>query len=39
MPNNFNTIPEALAAIKNGELIIVVDEPDRGERRRSHHGG
>ena len=29
MPNNFNTIPEALAAIKNGELIIVVDEPDR----------
>ena len=29
MPNNFSTIPEALAAIKNGELIIVVDEPDR----------
>ncbi len=29
MPNNFNTIPEALAAIKDGELIIVVDEPDR----------
>ena len=29
MPNNFNTIPEALTAIKNGELIIVVDEPDR----------
>ena len=29
MPYTFNTIPEALAAIKNGELIIVVDEPDR----------
>ena len=29
MPNNFNTIPEALSAIANGELIIVVDEPDR----------
>ncbi len=29
MSNTFNTIPEALAAIKNGELIIVVDEPDR----------
>ena len=29
MSNNFNTIPEALSAIKNGELIIVVDEPDR----------
>ena len=29
MPNNFNTIPEALSAIENGEMIIVVDEPDR----------
>lgn len=29
MSNTFNTIPEALTAIKNGELIIVVDEPDR----------
>ena len=29
MPNNFNTIPEALSAIQNGEIIIVVDEPDR----------
>ena len=29
MPNNFNTIPEALTAIENGEMIIVVDEPDR----------
>lgn len=29
MPNNFNTIPEALSAIQNGEMIIVVDEPDR----------
>ena len=29
MPNNFNTIPEALSAIASGELIIVVDEPDR----------
>ena len=25
----FNTIPEALSAIKAGEIIIVVDEPDR----------
>ena len=29
MPNNFNTIPEALSAIENWEMIIVVDEPDR----------
>ena len=29
MPDIFNTIPEALAAIQNGEMIIVVDEPDR----------
>ena len=29
MPNNFNTIPEALSAIRDGEIIIVVDEPDR----------
>ncbi len=29
MPNRFNTIPEALDAIRNGELIVVVDEPDR----------
>ena len=29
MPNTFNTIPEALSAIQDGELIIVVDEPDR----------
>ena len=29
MSNTFNTIPEALAAIQNGELIVVVDEPDR----------
>ena len=29
MPNTFNTIPEALSAIQNGELIVVVDEPDR----------
>ena len=29
MLNTFNTIPEALSAIQNGELIVVVDEPDR----------
>jgi hypothetical protein len=29
MSNTFNTIPEALSAIQNGEMIIVVDEPDR----------
>ncbi len=29
MPNTFNTIREALSAIQDGELIIVVDEPDR----------
>ena len=29
MSNTFNTIPEALAAIRNGELVVVVDEPDR----------
>ena len=29
MSNTFNTIPEALGAIRNGELIVVVDEPDR----------
>ena len=29
MPDIFNTIPEALTAIQNGEMIIVVDEPDR----------
>lgn len=29
MPNTFNTIPEALDAIRAGELIIVVDDPDR----------
>ena len=29
MSNTFNTIPEALSAIQNGELIVVVDEPDR----------
>ena len=29
MPNEFNTIPEALSAIQDGEMIIVVDEPDR----------
>ncbi|MYC74841.1 bifunctional 3,4-dihydroxy-2-butanone-4-phosphate synthase/GTP cyclohydrolase II [Candidatus Poribacteria bacterium] len=30
MPTNtFNTIPEALSAIQNGEMIIVVDDPDR----------
>ena len=29
MPNTFNTIPEALAAIQKGELVIVVDDPDR----------
>lgn len=26
---NFSTIPDALSAIKDGEMIIVVDEPDR----------
>ena len=25
----FSTIPDAIAAIKDGEMIIVVDEPDR----------
>jgi 3,4-dihydroxy 2-butanone 4-phosphate synthase / GTP cyclohydrolase II len=25
----FNTIPEAIEAIRNGELIVVVDDPDR----------
>ena len=29
MPDTFNTIPEALSAIRDGEIIIVVDEPDR----------
>ena len=29
MSNTFNTIPEALSAIQKGEMIIVVDEPDR----------
>ena len=29
MSDTFNTIPEALSAIENGEMIIVVDEPDR----------
>ena len=29
MSNKFNTIPEALSAIRDGEIIIVVDEPDR----------
>ena len=29
MPNTFNTIPEALSAIQNGEVIIVIDDPDR----------
>ena len=29
MSNTFNTIPEALSAIQNGKLIVVVDEPDR----------
>ena len=29
MPDTFNTIPEALSAIETGEMIIVVDEPDR----------
>ncbi len=29
MPNTFNTIPEALSAIRDGELIVVIDEPDR----------
>ena len=25
----FNTIPEAIEAIRNGEMIIVSDDPDR----------
>ena len=29
MPNTFNTIPEVLSAIRDGDIIIVVDEPDR----------
>ena len=29
MSNTFNTIPEALSAIQNGEMIIVIDDPDR----------
>lgn len=29
MAYTFNTIPEALSAIQKGEMIIVVDEPDR----------
>ena len=29
MLNEFNTIPEALSAIQNGEMIIVIDDPDR----------
>ena len=29
MPNTFNTIPEALSAIRDGEIIVVVDDPDR----------
>ncbi len=29
MPDTFNTIPEALSAIRDGEIVIVVDEPDR----------
>ena len=27
--SGFNTIPEAVDAIQNGEIIIVVDDPDR----------
>ncbi|MEC8841502.1 MAG: 3,4-dihydroxy-2-butanone-4-phosphate synthase, partial [Candidatus Poribacteria bacterium] len=27
--SGFNTIPEAIDAIQNGEIIIVVDDPDR----------
>ena len=29
MSVKFNTIPEAIAAIKNGEVIIVVDDENR----------
>ena len=29
MSNKFNTIPEALSAMQDGEMIIVVDDPDR----------
>ena len=29
MSNTFNTIPEALSAMQNGEMIIVIDDPDR----------
>ena len=27
--NEFNTISEAIDAIQNGEIIVVVDDPDR----------
>ena len=29
MRNQLNTIPEAIEAIKNGQIIIVVDDEDR----------
>ena len=29
MSDTFNTIPEALSAIRDGEMIIVIDDPDR----------
>ena len=29
LPKKFNTIPEAIEAIRNGEMIIVSDDPDR----------
>lgn len=27
--SNFSTIPEAIEAIKNGEMLVIVDDPDR----------
>lgn len=29
MPSNFSTIPDALADIRQGKMIILVDNPDR----------
>ena len=37
-PNVFNTIEEALTAIRQGEMIMVVDDDDREKRRRPDHG-
>ena len=35
----FATIGEAAEEIRQGRMIVLVDDEDRGERRRSDHGG